>query len=177
MASPKKASNCPIVEELAVIEKMNQNFDKSLAKDAASCVKKLELATKKMKKLSETKSKALIKKKEIIAKNKVKSNAALKKQLEKTILSITKINDDIILIKEEIVELKAVNLKCTKLIKRRQAEANLITKFRKDEEKKEEQKLKNKLKPKAKSKTKPAAKKSLTTTPKSEATKTEEKNS
>ena len=152
MVISKKSSTCPIVEELAAIEKMNQAFDKRLAKDAASCSKKLELATKKIKKFSENKSKALAKKKEVASKNKAKSTAALKNQLVKASLAVTKANDALTVIKEEVTGLKIVNQKKTKIIKRRQAETKLIAKFRQGEAKKEAKKLKNKSKPKVKTK-------------------------
>ena len=151
MPSPKKTSTVStIADDILAIEKMNLNLDKRLAKDAASYVKKVDSATKKLKKLSDTKAKAVSKKKDIAAKNKVKTTAALKKQLVTATANIAKANEALTLVKEEIAQLKIESLKVSNLVKNRKNEANMIAKFRRDEEKKAAQKLKMKSKAKTK---------------------------
>lgn len=171
MAKAKKSSSCPIAEALSEIEKMNENLDKQLAKDAAKCSKQLESAKKKMKKLADAKAKATAKKKSAAAKVKAKPTAAGKAQLEKAKAAASKANDSLAQIKEEISGLTHVMQKCTRLMKRRKAEAKLIEKFHKDEAKKEALKLKKKVKPKKK-----VAKKASSTPTKPESMSSENQN-
>ena len=158
MTNTTKASvSCPIEEELSTIEKMTLAFDKRLAKDTAASSKKFEAAKKKLARLAAAKAKAATRKKTQAAKVKAKPTAAAKAMLEKAKAAAQVAHDAWTASKEEADQLKGLNLKCTKLTKQRQAEAKLIAKFRKEQDKKAALKAKAKKKPKAKVKAKPAA--------------------
>ena len=153
----KETSGCPISQELAAIEKMNLAFDKSLAKDTASCAKKFDSAKKKLVRLAAAKAKTIARKKAHTAKVKSKPTAAAKAMLEKSKAAAKVAHDAWTSSKEEMEHIKFFNQKCIKLTKQRRAEASLITKFRKEQDKQAALKAKAKKKPKAKaSKAQPA---------------------
>ncbi len=127
---------CPYQEAKQAIAKAEDDFSKMLDKGMMQCTKAAIALRKKKDKLSAMRKKNVDKKKVLTAKIKTKSTAASIKQLDKVKEALSTSVSQLFDLNEEFNGVKHGLTKIKSLQKQRSVEANLLIKFRKQQEKK-----------------------------------------
>lgn len=137
MVSKKIESNgCPYQEAKLAIAKSEEEFSKMLDKGLIDCTKAMDKLKSKHEKLTASRNKVAERKKTLMGKVKLKPTAAQKQQLEKIRDALKVSSEAMQILSAEMQGVKHGLTKIKMLQKQRAMEAELLEKFRKEQEKK-----------------------------------------